>query len=184
MLVKGLINGIKSMFPGLQSIWSQVTNFMPDFMRKKMDIHSPSRVMAGMGGHIVDGIGVGLNNRTPALQSQYRQTLGVFDSAMPTVGSGTKQPLIGASASKGNTQPSKSMSGHDAWNQNAPKFQRATPIQNHRNITIHNSDNIQIHIDNSGKGVLHNAANEVRQALAQRDRERSALIRRMLTDRE
>lgn len=72
----------------------------------------------------------------------------------------------------------------DAWNQNAPKFQRATPIQNHRNITIHNSDNIQIHIDNSGKGVLHNAANEVRQALAQRDRERSALIRRMLTDQE
>lgn len=65
------------MFPGLQSIWSQVTNFMPDFMRKKMDIHSPSRVMAGMGGHIVDGIGVGLNDRTPALQSQYRQTLGV-----------------------------------------------------------------------------------------------------------
>lgn len=184
MLVKGLINGIKSMFPGLQSIWSQVTNFMPDFMRKKMDIHSPSRVMAGMGGHIVDGIGVGLNNRTPALQSQYRQTLGVFDSAMPTVGSGTKQPLIGASALKGNTQPSKTMTGHDAWNQNAPKFQRATPIQNHRNITIHNSDNIQIHINNSGKGVLHNAANEVRQALAQRDRERSALIRRMLTDRE
>lgn len=184
MLVKGLINGIKSMFPGLQSIWSQVTNFMPDFMRKKMDIHSPSRVMAGMGGHIVDGIGVGLNNRTPALQSQYRQTLSVFDSAMPTVGSGTKQPLIGASASKGNTQPPKTMTGHDAWNQNAPKFQRATPIQNHRNITIHNSDNIQIHIDNSGKGVLHNAANEVRQALAQRDRERSALIRRMLTDRE
>ncbi|MEJ5037713.1 phage tail tape measure protein [Acinetobacter johnsonii] len=184
MLVKGLINGIKSMFPGLQSIWSQVTNFMPDFMRKKMDIHSPSRVMAGMGGHIVDGIGVGLNNRTPALHSQYRQTLGVFDSAMPTVGSSTKQPLIGASASKGNTPPSKTMTGHDAWNQNAPKFQRATPIQNHRNITIHNSDNIQIHIDNSGKGVLHNAANEVRQALAQRDRERSALIRRMLTDRE
>lgn len=184
MLVKGLINGIKSMFPGLQSIWSQVTNFMPDFMRKKMDIHSPSRVMAGMGGHIVDGIVVGLNNRTPALQSQYRQTLGVFDSAMPTVGSGTKQPLISAGTSKGNTQPPKMMTGHDAWNQNAPKFQRATPIQNHRNITIHNSDNIQIHIDNSGKGVLHNAANEVRQALAQRDRERSALIRRMLTDRE
>lgn len=184
MLVKGLINGIKSMFPELQSIWSQVTNFMPDFIRKKMDIHSPSRVMAGMGGHIVDGIGVGLNNRTPALQSQYRQTLGVFDSAMPTVGSGTKQPLINAGTSKGNTQPPKTMTCHDAWNQNAPKFQRATPIQNHRNITIHNSDNIQIHIDNSGKGVLHNAANEVRQALVQRDRERSALIRRMLTDRE
>lgn len=40
-----------------------------------MDIHSPSRVMAGMGGHIVDGIGVGLNNRTPALQGSIGKRL-------------------------------------------------------------------------------------------------------------
>lgn len=49
-IIDGLISGIKSGFNGLKSLWAQINNYMPDFMRKKMDIHSPSRVMRGIGG--------------------------------------------------------------------------------------------------------------------------------------
>lgn len=184
MMIKGLINGIESMFPGLKNTWSKITNFMPDFMRQKMDIHSPSRVMAGMGGHIVDGIGVGLNNRTPALQTQFKQTLGIFDTSMPTVGSGMKRPFLDTVRLTEKPVPAKHLNGQSDRSQQAPKFQRVAAIQSPRSISITNSDSIQIHINTSGQGPLHNAANEVRQALEQRDRQRNAQLRRMLTDRE
>ena len=184
MLIKGLMNGIESMFPGLKNTWSKITNFMPDFMRKKMDIHSPSRVMAGMGGHIVDGIGVGLTNRTPALQTQFKQTLGISDTSMPTVGSGMKRPFLDTVRLTEKPVPAKHLDGQSDRSQQAPKFQRVAAIQSPRSISITNSDSIQIHINTSGQGPLHNAANEVRQALEQRDRQRNAQLRRMLTDRE
>lgn len=160
-IIDGLINGILSGFDRLKGIWTTINNYMPDFMRKKMDIHSPSRVMAGLGGHVVDGIGVGLNKNTGALQNQFNKTLGVFD-----------------------TEPNGKFSNNPSSSNNAPKFQRATAIQNPKAISITNSDNITIHINGSGKGPLANAAEEVRQALAIRDRQRNADLRRMLTDSE
>jgi len=183
-IVDGLINGIVSGFNRLKGVWEKINNYMPDFMRKKMDIHSPSRVMAGMGGHIVDGIGVGLNNRTPALQTQFKQTLGIFDTSMPTVGSGMKRPFLDTVGLTEKPVPTKHLNGQSDRSQQAPKFQRVAAIQSPRSISITNSDSIQIHINTSGQRPLHNAANEVRQALEQRDRQRNAQLRRMLTDRE
>lgn len=180
-IVDGLINGILSGFDRLKGVWEKINSYMPDFMRKKMDIHSPSRVMAGMGGYIVDGIGVGLNNKTPALQSQFNKTLGVFDSSpgMPSTPKikrrfvdeiGLTEKPVGSVGQNGSQQP--------------PKFQRAVAIQNPRSISITNSDNITIHINGSGKGPLSNAAAEVRQALQERDRQRNADLRRQLKDSE
>lgn len=80
-IIDGLVNGIKSGFEELKGIWATINSYMPDFMRKKMDIRSPSRVMAGLGGHIVDGIGVGVNHKTPALQNQFSKTISVFDTS-------------------------------------------------------------------------------------------------------
>lgn len=140
--------------------------------------------MAGMGGHIVDGIGVGLNNRTPALQTQFKQTLGIFDTSMPTVGSGMKRPFLDTVGLTEKPVPTKHLNGQSDRSQQAPKFQRVAAIQSPRSISITNSDSIQIHINTSGQRPLHNAANEVRQALEQRDRQRNAQLRRMLTDRE
>ncbi|MDA4945922.1 phage tail tape measure protein, partial [Acinetobacter baumannii] len=48
------------------------------FMKQKMDIHSPSRVMAGLGGHIVGGIGMGLTQAFPELKNKYNQVLNLF----------------------------------------------------------------------------------------------------------
>lgn len=183
MIIQGLINGIKSQFDGLKGIWEKVTSYMPDFMRKRMDIHSPSRVMAGMGGHIVDGIGVGLNQRTPALQTQFNRTLGVFD-ASPTMPS-TPTLKRRFTDSIGITETPVSTTGRfDDRSQTAPKFKRVAAINSPRSISVTNSDNITIHINAGGGGPIRNAANEVRQALAERDRQRNADLRRMLTDRE
>ncbi|WP_151765516.1 phage tail tape measure protein [Acinetobacter soli] len=183
MIIQGLIDGIKSKFDGLKGVWEKVTSYMPDFMRKRMDIHSPSRVMAGMGGHIVDGIGVGLNQRTPALQTQFNRTLGVFDAspAMPSTPTLKRR----FTDSIGITETPVSTTGRfDDRNQTAPKFKRVAAINSPRSISVTNSDNITIHINAGGGGPIQNAANEVRQALAERDRQRNADLRRMLTDRE
>lgn len=183
MIIQGLIDGIKYKFDGLKGVWEKVTSYMPDFMRKRMDIHSPSRVMAGMGGHIVDGIGVGLNQRTPALQTQFNRTLGVFDAspAMPSTPTLKRR----FTDSIGITETPVSTTGRfDDRSQTAPKFKRAAAINSPRSISVTNSDNITIHINAGGAGPIRNAANEVRQALAERDRQRNADLRRMLTDRE
>lgn len=83
-IIDGLVSGIKSGFDSLKSTWASINNYMPSFMKKKMDIHSPSRVMAGLGGHIVDGIGVGMLQRKPALESQFNSVLGTFNSSANT----------------------------------------------------------------------------------------------------
>lgn len=77
-IINGLIDGIKSGFTQLKSVWGMVNNYMPDFMRKRMDIHSPSRVMAGLGGHIIGGIGMGLTQAFPELKNKYNQVLNLF----------------------------------------------------------------------------------------------------------
>lgn len=77
-IIDGLINGIKSGFAKLKTVWSEVTSYVPSFFTKKMDIHSPSRVMAGLGGHIVGGIGMGLTQAFPELKNKYNQVLNLF----------------------------------------------------------------------------------------------------------
>lgn len=84
-IIDGLINGIKSGFEGLKTVWASINNYMPSFMKKKMDIHSPSRVMAGLGGFIVDGIGVGMRKRTPVLKQQFGGVLDTFNQSAPTL---------------------------------------------------------------------------------------------------
>nr|WP_282516869.1 phage tail tape measure protein [Acinetobacter baumannii]MDI4242979.1 phage tail tape measure protein [Acinetobacter baumannii] len=77
-IIDGLVNGIQSGFDSLKTIWAKINSYMPSFMKKKMDIHSPSRVMAGLGGHIVGGIGMGLTQAFPELKNKYNQVLNLF----------------------------------------------------------------------------------------------------------
>lgn len=77
-IIDGLVNGIQSGFDSLKTIWAKINSYMPSFMKQKMDIHSPSRVMAGLGGHIVGGIGMGLTQAFPELKNIYNQVLNLF----------------------------------------------------------------------------------------------------------
>ena len=78
MIIDGLVNGIKLGFTKLKSVWSEVTSYVPSFFTKKMDIHSPSRVMAELGGHVVGGIGMGLIQAFPELKDKYNQVINLF----------------------------------------------------------------------------------------------------------
>lgn len=92
-IINGLINGIMSGFERLKSIWNTVNSYIPDFARKKMDIHSPSRVMAEIGGHITAGLGVGIEGGQQGLTSSMNNTLGsLTQTAKPLAAS------VGASA--------------------------------------------------------------------------------------
>ncbi|MGK8820974.1 phage tail tape measure protein [Acinetobacter baumannii] len=77
-IIDGLVNGIQSGFDSLKTIWAKINSYMPSFMKKKMVIRSPSRVMAGLGGHIVGGIGMGLTQAFPELKNKYNQVLNLF----------------------------------------------------------------------------------------------------------
>lgn len=84
-IVGGLINGIKSMFAPLKSTWETIVSWLPDRLRKKMDIHSPSRVMAGLGHFIMQGINVGLDQGFPSLKNKFNTVLDVFQGNVPQV---------------------------------------------------------------------------------------------------
>lgn len=77
-IIDGLVNGIQSGFDGLKTTWAKINNYMPSFMKQRMDIHSPSRVMAELGGHVVGGIGMGLTQAFPELKNKYNQVLNLF----------------------------------------------------------------------------------------------------------
>ncbi len=82
-IIDGLINGISSGFDKLKSLWGQINSYMPDFMRKKMDIHSPSRVMRGIGRFIVAGLEVGLGQQHGSLQKTYQRIVDTFTAPPP-----------------------------------------------------------------------------------------------------
>lgn len=77
-IIDGLVNGIQSGFDGLKTTWAKINSYMPSFMKQRMDIHSPSRVMAELGGHVVGGIGMGLTQAFPELKNKYNQVLNLF----------------------------------------------------------------------------------------------------------
>lgn len=110
-IIQGLIDGIKSGFEKLKSLWATINGWMPDFMRKTMDIHSPSRVMAGLGGHIMSGLHGGIERAFPNLKAKFADVVSIFkpDSELlqkinvaPALGKIKSAPLSSGSVSSGN----------------------------------------------------------------------------------
>ncbi|WP_111895915.1 phage tail tape measure protein [Acinetobacter sp. MB5] len=83
MIIQGLIKGLNLGFGKLKAKWHEIGSFMPDWMRKKMDIHSPSRVMAGMGHFIMQGLNVGLDRGFPHLKNKFNQVVDIFQDRTP-----------------------------------------------------------------------------------------------------
>ena len=110
-IIQGLIDGIKAGFEKLKSLWATINSYMPDFMRKTMDIHSPSRVMAGLGGHIMSGLHGGIEKAFPNLKAKFADVVSIFkpDSELlqkinvaPALGKINTAPLSSGSVSSGN----------------------------------------------------------------------------------
>lgn len=166
-IIQGLVDGIKSGFGKLKEIWNTVNSYMPDFAKKKMDIHSPSRVMAGIGGHIMGGMGVGIQGGMQNLKNQFNQALDIFNQ-QPT------PPPVMAGAMINQLSPTM-----------PTMAKTAMPTASGRNITIINQDKIEIIVKSDATGgPLHHAAESVRKQFEEHERKRAEIQRRMLSDRE
>lgn len=67
-IIDGLINGIRNAAGAVWSAAQSVVSSIPLAIRKIMGIASPSRVMMGLGGHIMDGLLLGLQGGTPDVE--------------------------------------------------------------------------------------------------------------------
>ena len=81
-LVNGLIEGIKARLKVLQEIWQKVASLFDGTMRKTNDIHSPSRLMARLGGYIMQGLVIGVQRGQSALSSAYHKAVELFQQPL------------------------------------------------------------------------------------------------------
>lgn len=160
-IIQGLVEGIKSGFDKLKSIWATINSYMPDFMRRKMDIHSPSRVMAALGGHVMGGIGVGLEQGFPGLKEKFNQVLNVFN------------PNSHTALEKINV---------------APALAKINPVQrlssSNRGDVIVQGDTITIQITAAPGQTLQQLQNMIEGVLNRRDQQKQARVRSSYMDDE
>ncbi len=160
-IIQGLVEGIKSGFDKLKSIWATINSYMPDFMRRKMDIHSPSRVMAALGGHVMGGIGVGLEQGFPGLKEKFNQVLNVFN------------PNSHTALEKINV---------------APALAKINPVQRlsstNRGDVIVQGDTITIQITAAPGQTIQQLQNMIEGVLNRRDQQKQARVRSSYMDDE
>lgn len=163
-IIQGLVDGIKSGFEKLKSLWGTINSYMPSFMQKKMDIHSPSRVMAGLGGHIMSGIGVGLENGFPGLKDKFVRVLEVFN------------PNAAAAIQKIDVAPAL-----EKIRPKAPAL--LSPSSPRQGITIA-GDTITMHIHAQPGQSIQELQRMFEQVLNKRDQQKQARIRSSFKDFE
>lgn len=62
-MVQGIINGFEAMIPVLIAAWnSKVVSKLPEIMRSKYEMSSPSKLFKGFGENIVEGLALGLSD--------------------------------------------------------------------------------------------------------------------------
>ncbi|EPF77282.1 bacteriophage membrane protein [Acinetobacter gyllenbergii] len=162
MIIDGLVSGIKSGFQKLKSTWTDINNYMPDFMKKKMDIHSPSRVMAGLGGHIMTGIAMGLDQNFPTLKEKFQHALTIFN------------PRASEAISKIDVAP--------ALNKVRP-VQAISPTRSAGQFVIE-GDQITIQLTAAPGQNLQQLVAMIENVLDRRDRQKQARIRSSFKDQE
>jgi len=160
MIIDGLVNGIRLGFKKLKSIWSEINTYMPEFMKTKMDIHSPSRVMAALGGHVMGGIGLGLEQGFPNLKEKFQHALNIFN------------PRASEAISKINVAP--------ALNKVRPTAS-LSPRQAAGSFVIQ-GDNITIQITQAPGQSLQQLQAMIENMLDRREREKHARIRSSYKD--
>lgn len=62
MMMEGLKSGIVGMLGPVKDVMNSLAMLLPDSLKKKLGIHSPSRVFAQLGGHVMEGLAVGVRD--------------------------------------------------------------------------------------------------------------------------
>lgn len=162
MIIDGLVNGIKSGFNKLKTIWAEVTSYIPTFFRNEQKIKSPSRVMAGLGGHIMGGLGLGLQQGFPELKTKFADVLGIFN------------PNVSGLIQKINVAPALSKI----------KNTHALPSGSNRGDIVIQGDTITMHIHTQPGQSVQQIAQVVNQMLNQHEHQKLARARNSFMDNE
>jgi len=149
-MIQGLINGITGRLGALKDTIVSAARSLPDWVKKILDIHSPSRVFAQIGGHVMAGLDQGIAANASGPLARITDLSGQMTRAL-AVGAGG---MAIATASPLAAQVPGSASGA-AGAASAP-VQQAT-----YNITI-----------NANGGNAQDIAEQVREAIEQIERER------------
>lgn len=98
MIMDGLVSGIKALFPVLTTIISKVGQLLPDSIKEKLGINSPSRVFARIGQDTMAGLGLGIqryqNQPVAKVSSVAARLAGAGRAANDPIQ--TNQPLMAA----------------------------------------------------------------------------------------
>ena len=161
MLIDWLINVIKAGFNKLKSVWSEVTNYIPSYFKQEQKIRSPSRVMAALGGHVMGGLRVGLEQGFPGLKEKFNQVLNVFN------------PNSHTALEKINV---------------APALAKINPVQRlsstNRGDVIVQGDTITIQITAAPGQTIQQLQNMIEGVLNRRDQQKQARVRSSYMDDE
>jgi TP901 family phage tail tape measure protein len=111
--IKGLVNGLMSMFPKLRGVVTRIGNMLPDGVRKLLDIHSPSRVFAEIGGHVMAGLDQGLAANTSGPISRITDLSGQMTRAL-AIGAGAGAMAVSAPASAASPSATSSAAARGA----------------------------------------------------------------------
>lgn len=122
-IMQGLVNGIKSGLGGVKDAILGVGDMLPEWLRIKLDIHSPSRVFAGIGGYAMAGLEQGIVKNQDGPLAALRQATG----RLTALGAGVVLGAGPALAGQLDTRPPLAR----------PAMAAAAPIMINAPITIH-----------------------------------------------
>lgn len=105
-IIQGLIKGINSMWENVKKTAAGIADLIPDWLKKKLGIHSPSRVMASVAKWIPAGVATGIYNSLdyikksaeamsraaiPNFQQTVKATTNMMDTAKKILASKTSE---------------------------------------------------------------------------------------------
>ncbi|MCW2410864.1 MULTISPECIES: phage tail tape measure protein [unclassified Sphingobium] len=145
-LIQGLINGMLGKLAALKETIVSAASSVAKWFKEKLGIHSPSRVFAGLGGFVMEGLDQGLAANTAGPLQRISQLSGQMTRALSVGAGGAAVAIAGPAAAQGGASASA-----------APA---AAPSTYHIEIKV------------SGVGVPEDIADAVRRAIEQIERER------------
>lgn len=77
-IIQGLLNGIGSMFGSIKRMVSRAANLVPNWLKKKLGIASPSKVTTRLGEFTGEGMVVGAGNMLPKIAKKAKEMAGAI----------------------------------------------------------------------------------------------------------
>ncbi|SPJ33439.1 phage tail tape measure protein [Kushneria phyllosphaerae] len=172
-IIDGLIGGLFGKLGELKNSVVGIADSVTGWFKDKLDIHSPSRVFAALGGHTVDGLTLGLDRQ----RDDPAKSITDIASRVRAAGAGL---ALGAMALPAAAMPSITASEPIRFDNRPPlASQAAAP-----GYQDHSTSHYTITINAPPGSDEHAIAKAVSRELDRRERERSARQRSSMLDRE